>query len=318
MPALVFALVLFAGYATQRGSVCAVAATRELVVRHKGNRFVGFLFCAACGLGVMAIGCAFGLPVFDSYTGYPVSVGALIGGAIVGIGAYINGRCAFGTVAELGSGSLPRIATLIGFVGGSWLGNSAHMGITVTESMVSPLAGLSAWAVLLIAGAALTVCAVLLLRLQHPGPAHEWTPMQAMAIIGISNGILLVLAQGWPYTSLLMEIATGGQHDLARRGLMAGAFVAGAIAGGVMIGRFHLSGGSSRDWLRAAAGGAVMGAGAVLVPGGNDAMLLVGVPLLLPNLVAAYLSMSLALIVIVAAASRIGGGAMRGMSDQAG
>ena len=35
-----------------------------------------------------------------------------------------------------------------------------------------------------------------------------------------------------------------------------------------------------------------MGTGAVLVPGGNDAMLLVGVPLLLPNLLAAYVAMS--------------------------
>ena len=56
MLALVAALVLLAGYATQRGSVCAVRATNELVLERKVSRYVGFFFCAACGLLVMALG----------------------------------------------------------------------------------------------------------------------------------------------------------------------------------------------------------------------------------------------------------------------
>ena len=49
---------------------------------------------------------------------------------------------------------------------------------------------------------------------------------------------------------------------------------------------------------------AIMRVGAVLVPGGNDAMLLVGLPLLLPNLLAAYASMSLTLIALVLIGTR--------------
>jgi len=112
-----------------------------------------------------------------------------------------------------------------------------------------------------------------------------------------------VLARSWPYTSLLMQLARGGHGGLAPGAAMAVVFVLGAVAGGMVRG-FRLQPGRPRAWLRALAGGTVMGIGAVLVPGGNDAMLLVGVPLLLPNLLAAYVAMSGMLIVLVALRER--------------
>lgn len=101
-----------------------------------------------------------------------------------------------------------------------------------------------------------------------------------------------------------MQIARGAHDVLGPHALLAIAFVLGAVAGAVALGQFHLSLGSVRDWLRALGGGTIMGIGTVLVPGGNDAMLLVGVPLLLPNLLAAYVAMSLMLVVIVVIRAR--------------
>lgn len=302
MMALILLLVLAAGYATQRGSVCAVAATHELVVEHKISRFVGFVFCAACGLAVMAVGNAWGQPTLDIHTGLPVSVAALVGGAIVGIGAFVNRRCAFGTVAELGSGSLPRTATLIGFVAGAALAVAGHTSSSLP--VPSPLADLPAWTLLASALSAVVLLGLAMTRLALPGSASEWPPLRSMAIIGISNGVLMVLMSGWPYTSLLIEIASGADSDFGARGMMAAAFVIGAIIGGVRLGRFRLHVGAAGEWLRAFGGGAIMGAGAVLVPGGNDAMLLVGLPLLLPNLLAAYVTMSVTLVVLVVLRTR--------------
>jgi hypothetical protein len=298
MLALVAALVFLAGYATQRGSVCAVRATTELLVERKASRYVGFLFCAACGLVVMALGSASGRPVFEAYTGLSVSAAALTGGTIVGVGAFLNGRCAFGTIAELGGGRLSRLATLAGFMAGTVLGDIAHMSLAGLPVVPSPLATLPAATTLAIAVVATVVPGLALLRLARPNPPPEWSPLQAMAVIGLGNGLLLVLAHSWPYTSLLMHVARGEHDGLARGATMAMVLVAGAIAGGMVRG-FRLQRGSARDWLRALAGGTVMGMGAVLVPGGNDAMLQVGVPLLLPNLVAAYLAMSLVLLALV-------------------
>jgi len=127
MLALVALLVFLAGYATQRGSVCAVRASVELVVERKASRYVGFAFCAACGLLVLAIANSLGRPVFAIYGGLAFNNAALVGGAIVGLGAFLNGRCAFGTVAELGAGMLSRLATLAGFMAGTILGDRAHM-----------------------------------------------------------------------------------------------------------------------------------------------------------------------------------------------
>ena len=300
MFAITILLVFLTGYATQRGSVCAVTATWELVVERKASRYVGFGFCAACGLLVMAIGNTLGRPVFDLYTGLHVSNAALVGGAIVGMGAFINGRCAFGTVAELGSGIVSRLGTLGGFIAGTSLGDLAHMTLAGMTPVSSPLTMLSASTTLAIAMLAVTLFGVALTRLTRPRGAPDWTPLRAMAVIGLSNGILLVLARGWPYTSLLMQIARGAHDAVGPHALLAMAFVLGSVAGGVALGQFHPSLGSTRDWMRSLGGGAIMGIGAVLVPGGNDAMLLVGVPLMLPNLLAAYAAMSLMLVVIVA------------------
>jgi len=151
MLALLAALVLLAGYATQRGSVCAVRATNELVLERKASRYIGFLFCAACGLLVMALAQVLGRAVFAQYTGLPLSVAAVGGGAIVGVGAYINGRCAFGTVAELGSGRLSRLATLLGFIAGTVLGDRAHRGVGDLPTLSSPLVALAAPVTLTIA-----------------------------------------------------------------------------------------------------------------------------------------------------------------------
>jgi len=304
MLVLVAALVLLAGYATQRGSVCAVRATNELVLERKVSRYVGFLFCAACGLLVMALGQVLGRPVFAQYTGMPFNVAAVVGGAVVGIGAAINGRCAFGTVAELGSGRLSRVATLLGFIAGTVLGDRAHMGIAGLPTRPSPLIALTGPTTFMIAAASTALLGALLARLARPNPPPEWSPLLAMAVIGLGNGVLLVLARSWPYTSLLMQLARGGYDGLARGATMATVFVLGAVAGGMVRG-FDLQTGTTRDWLHALAGGTVMGIGSVLVPGGNDAMLLVGVPLLLPNLLAAYVAMSGMLIVLVALRARV-------------
>jgi hypothetical protein len=304
MAALVALFVFLAGYATQRGSVCAVRASFELVVEGKVSRYVGFLFCAACGLVVLAIGNALGHPVFATYGGLAFSGSALAGGAIVGLGAYLNGRCAFGTVAELGAGVLSRLATLVGFMVGTILGDHAHMGLAGIPRVATPLATLPAATTLVIALLAMALSGIALLRLARPNPPPEWMPLQAMAVIGLGNGLLLVLARSWPYTSLLMQLSRGGHAGLMPGALMAVVFVLGAIAGGMVSG-FRLRVGSLHDWLRALAGGTVMGIGAVLVPGGNDAMLLVGVPLLLPNLLAAYVAMSLVLVVLVALRVRV-------------
>ena len=47
--------------------------------------------------------------------GYAMSAWTVIGGALLGLGAYVNGACVFGAIARFGSGEWAYIVTPIGF-----------------------------------------------------------------------------------------------------------------------------------------------------------------------------------------------------------
>ena len=85
---------------------------------------------------------------------------------------------------------------------------------------------------------------------------------------------------------------------LAWRGVMAVIFVTGAVAVAVVTGKFRLDIANASNWVRCVGGGLLRGVGVTLVPGGNDNMLLVALPLFLPNLVVAYGAMAAAMLVI--------------------
>ena len=291
MPALVLGLVFTAGYAVQRGSICAVAAVDDLVEARRPERFLAFLVCGALALAVMAAAALAGVEMLDEYRGASSLILPSLGGALFGAGAWVNRTCAFGTIAKLGAGQLARSGTLAGMFAGFAL--AAWLGLHEPRAdLTSPLAGLPA--TLLLAGATGVAAAIVLALRGRPtlqSGEQGWPPLLAMAVIGLVNGLLLVLAAGWPYTNLLMALAVSGGMALTWRALMAVIFLAGALAGALANGAFRPALGPATLWSRSLGGGMLMGVGAILVPGGNDTMLLVGLPLLLPNLVAAYAAM---------------------------
>lgn len=303
MAGLILLLVFFAGYAVQRGSTCAVAAVAQLVGERRPQRFLGFLAYGSVALAVMATSSLLGHDVFNHYRGASALAAPIAGGALFGAGAFINGACSFGTIARLGRGDAARLGTLAGiFIG---FAIPARSGIQPPPTdFVSPFAGRPALMILL---GSLALLALLWPAARRPlgdGPGCDdckslpdplayggWHPLRALLLIGVCNGILLLLAASWPYTNLLMDLARSTGAALGWRGLMSLDFVAGALAGAMTAGLFRAHLGSPRRWVRCVAGGILMGLGATLVPGGNDTMLLVGLPLLLPSFVAAYATM---------------------------
>lgn len=292
-------LLVLAGYATQRGSICAVAAAREWVEDRRATRLTGFMLCAAVALLVMAVDRLAGGNVFALYHGLAITWLTITGSVVFALGAWLNRRCSLGTVAEFAAGDLTRLATIGGFLAGSW--TIWHLaGRAMGQSVPSPLLA-APIALPLVTGLALTLALIHWLRRQlrdAPPPAY-WSPIVAMTVIGAASGGLFCLDQEWPYTTFLGEVARGEAHELPKRLLFFATLLAGATAGAWRGAMFRLRTGPGSEWLRAAAGGLVMGGGAALVPGGNDAMLLTGIPLLLPNLVAAYATTTIALIMMV-------------------
>lgn len=295
---IAFSLLFLIGFTAQQTGVCMVRAAREVVLRHRINRFVGFSLSSLVAM-VVLIAVSRDHMVFIS--GYGFSWTAVIGGVLFAIGARINGRCATGTVVALTSGRLYHLATLTGMIAVAY---GVHMFLPAVHAwqatrldVPSPLA---VYPHEVIVPIALVLCGLLGWYLYRHRPRdlapHRWQPMLAMIILGGSSGALYALDRRWTYTALLADAAYGTLGDWFGKLLAVAVLFCGLLAGALWknwrsANPNPIVYGSARLWACALAGGGLMGVGATLVPGGNDTMLYSGIPLLLPNLLIAYAAM---------------------------
>ncbi|WP_298826672.1 YeeE/YedE thiosulfate transporter family protein [uncultured Piscinibacter sp.] len=270
------------GFAIQRGATCTVAAVDELLGKRSARRLAAFgeaaLWVAG---GLLAARAADLVPQLPP--GYATSVWTVAGGALLGLGAWLNRACVFGAIARLGSGEWAYAATPLGF----YLGCLAVPWLFAPPQQ--PLAGgapvLAAPGIAL--GAFLVFVAWRLLgTLRRGGLARwrerVWAPHAATTVIGITFLAMLLLVGAWAYTDALAALARGMTTSLPARLALAVALLAGAVWGGWTAGRFRATRIGAWDLLRCTAGGALMGAGTLLIPGSNDGLILVGMPLLWP------------------------------------
>jgi toxin CptA len=295
------------GFAIQRGATCTVAAVDELVTRRRGTRLVAIVeasvWVVAGLLFERALGMAWTMP-----DGYAVGAATLIGGVLLGFGAYVNRACVFGAIARLGSGEWAYAVTPLGFyVGCATVARLFPLAPPARAAHASPILQGSAWLAVL-AGAFVVVRSALTLvdfsiassiRLRaRPARAfgsHAWSPHAATSVIGIAFVVILLLSGAWAYTDVLAELAHGMASSLpARIGLLV-ALLAGAVVGGVSAGKWRNTRVSAGSLLRCFIGGLLMGWGSLLIPGSNDGLVLVGMPLLLPHAWVAFLAMCVAI-----------------------
>ena len=285
------------GFAIQRGATCTVAAVDEIVNERGFSRLVALLEAALwVGGGLLVAQALHVLPKMPS--GYAVSAWTIVGGVLLGLGAFVNRACVFGAIANFSSGSWAYIFTPVGF----------YVGCVSVGAVFSPLAAraladgspvlqTSAWVALLffvfmlmrigrpiVAGARKRELRALLTR-------HVWSPHAATTVIGVTFLIMLLLVGSWAYTDVLVELARGMAGSVAARSLLLLALLLGAALGGWTAGRFRHTRISAGQVLRCFLGGVLMGWGSLLIPGGNDGLILVGMPLLWPYAWVAFATM---------------------------
>ena len=116
-------------------------------------------------------------------------------------------------------------------------------------------------------------------------------------VIGVTFVITLLLAGRWAYTDVLADLARAMDLKAAASVvsllpvLLLLALFAGALIGGITAGRWQPTRVSAAQWLRCFSGGVVMGWGSLTIPGSNDGLILVGMPLLRPDAWLAFASM---------------------------
>lgn len=299
------------GFAAHRASLCNVRAVAELLNSGSSHMLRSLmqavLWMATLG-GVLTL--VFGVSTHSVGTRTP-AIWALAGGWIFGLGAALNGGCSLSTLHRLADGEIGMAATLIGLGLGvlSWPSLATLGPLPALTSVPSPWLrwpDLAPWALL-----ALLAWTVWRLRALHRqarrSTASGWVarmlapsyPLAAgAALLGLGGGWLFAMQGPWSYSGFVRELLLHRQEGTPQpatfHALLVMALVGGMAASAWQRGsvRWRRPGGAL-PWARHAVGGALMGLGAAMLPGGNDTLLLAALPQLTTTAAMAYASLLL-------------------------
>jgi toxin CptA len=270
------------GFAITRGATCMVAAVDEI---YRGRGFRRILALAeaalwvAAGLSVAALA---GL-MPRAPAAHAIGMATILGGALLGIGAFVNRACVFGSVARLGAGEWHYLMTPLGFLAGCLVLQPLAVTALGAHNAMTEFPVLPAFVLLaLLAFALFRGFGFSTAARRGQIADHLWSPHFATSVIGVAFVILLLAAGAWTYPEALIELSRGMTMQSALRVSLFLALLGGAALGGwgraVTGGR----GWSNAGAMRCLGGGILMGLGSLLIPGGNDNLILIGLPFLLP------------------------------------
>ena len=300
------------GFAAHRASLCNVRAVAEVLTQRSAHMLRSLLHAAlwACLVGglwtVMA-----GQPLVPARVP-AVLTWSVIGGLLFGIGAAVNGGCSLSTLHRLADGEVGMLATLAGFVVGvsldlalaPWAGSARPLEWVASTAIWSRWPSAAPWVL-----AALVIWAAsqaLALKsaaqsasprtLRHTLLAPTYSLAVAAALMGVSAGVLYAAQGAWSYTNHLRTSVLHGWTGSAMPSASHSLLVFALLVGMLLSARQRRSLAwrppqRAGVWLRHLGGGVLMGAGAAMVPGGNDTLLLNALPSLALQAVVAYASL---------------------------
>lgn len=299
------------GYAAQRGSICAVRGV-EAILEHRSPRlFLSFLrasgWVALVSLPLIWLGLGNVRLASNIWPSF-----AILGGAFLfGVGAAINGGCSFGTLLRLAAGDLSFLMTLAGLClgfalqrGRLWAPDPVAAGPSLLAQPHIP--AMVAFGLLVIWALREVARFPKRKRLESGG----WPPEIAVVVMGLAGGVLYALYGSWMYTVALDRGLTRMMSDGIADFDLSALFV--SLLGGAALAARRM-----RLWrlrfntlqaLQRLLAGSMMGFGAALVPGGNDALVLHALPALSAHALPAYVAMSAGVGLAVMARRRAFGG----------
>lgn len=297
------ALAAILGFAAHRANICTVKAVEEILTTRHAYMLLSFVKTI---LWVILI------TLVLSWTVSPVAVVhwqlsyySIAGGIMFGVGATMNGGCAFAMLARLANGKLVQILTLTGFgIGAAGFlllapETAAPVAVTPDRGLfqseklsIAVIAALGVWAVWEIAR--MWRRRTTATRIGAKIFSEHYSLSAAAILIGISNAVLYTMYGTWAYTSVL---------NGSIRQTFGGFGPVGPIYWILFISLFlgmTLSAWQSRtlalewrpslSWAQQFIGGLLMGLGVAMVPGGNDVLILNAMPSLSPHAFPAYMA----------------------------
>jgi len=305
---LAVSLAMILGFAAHRASICTVRTVAEIMSARTGHML------ASIGKSVLWVW-AVTIPIFwlmpalgTGISGWSLTGYAMLAGLLFGLGAALNGSCAFSTMARLVDGDGKMLATVCGFavgvfcfvalVGRQWLSPPspapALIGALLGWTMVPAFAFL-AWAVY--ESARLWLTRETGARLTDLLLAPRYRLSTAALLIGLSGALLFLIFGPFGYSAtfdLIIEGTFGTRNwPPSARWVLLVAVLTGMLASTVQRGSFRIDWRPRRDWLLNLGGGTLMGFGTALAPGGNDVLVLYGIPTLSPYALPTYAALAI-------------------------
>src|SRR5262245_7152621 len=309
MAILVFAVLLamILGFAAHRASICTVRTIAEIMSARTGYMLASVvksvLWVWVVTVPIFGLMPTLGIGISGwSLTGY-----AMLGGLLFGLGAAMNGGCSFSTMARLVDGDGKMLATVCGFAVGvlcfvalverQWLSPPspapALIGGLLGWMMVAAFAFL-AWAAY--ESARLWLTRETGARFTDLVLAPRYRLSTASLLIGFSGALLFLTFGPFGYSStygLLIEGAFGTRTwPSTMRWVLLLAVLAGMLVSTVQRGSFRIDWRPRRVWLLHLSGDMLMGFGTALAPGGNDVLILYGIPTLSPYALPTYAALA--------------------------
>jgi uncharacterized protein len=289
------------GFLVPRGTTCAVAAVIEVFDRKRAWRFAGFGLASLTSFVVLLpLAWARVVPLHFA-PNIEASLLVALGGVVFGIGAALNGACVFGTLSKIVSGDTSFLFVLPGLWLGAVVIGLSDLHLSPKVHNMSDLASLT-----LPHATAWTVAAITLVTLWYWFARKKRGRRAAiMSGIGLSGGLLYALHPYWSYSNVVHDFAQDSIMMPIHMGdnLLPWLVMAACVGGFVstyVAGSFKLKQPKLRAGLGSFVGGFLMAFGIVMIPGGNDGLVLSLLPSLVPAGFLAYLSMNIGISLIVA------------------
>jgi uncharacterized membrane protein YedE/YeeE len=304
--ACVFAFIL--GFAAHRASICTVRAIAEMFTARTAHMLGSILKSA---LWVLAIA----LPIFllmpsvsASVGGWQLTGSAMLGGFLFGVGAASNGACAYTTMARLVDGDVGMLITIAGFA----VGIVAFVTLVDMHVLSRPaprpamINSLNTWFLIPIGALLLWACYEMTKFWRRRPPdttlrslifARQYRLSSAALLIGLSSSAIFFLIGSPGYSATLQNVVEGIIGSRAwptfQRGALVLAVLMGMAFSTLQRGSFRIDWRPKPSWIRNIIGGVMMGLGTALLPGGNDALILYGIPSLSPHAIPSYMALAL-------------------------
>jgi uncharacterized membrane protein YedE/YeeE len=305
VPALMLGMVM--GFAAHRASVCTVRAVAEVMSARSAYMFAGV---GRSWLWIWAVTFPFLwlVPAAGGVNGWALTGLALLGGLTFGFGAAVNGACAFSTMSRLMDGEGAMFVAIAGFAAGAGLFAVLLDAQWLSPPMPAPalIGAITAWSLLpaIGFGAFAIYEAIRLWRTRDRGArlrdlvlAKRYRLSTAAMLMGLTGVALFLLYGAFGYTStfeLLIEraLGTAAMPPSTMRWVLLFAVLAGMLVSALLRGSFRLDLRPRPGWVLNFIGGALMGFGTALAPGGNDALVMYGVPTLSPYALPTYVALA--------------------------